>query len=369
MRISFLDLKRQYESLKTEIDAAVGRVIESGHYIGGEEVAKAEEEIAEYSTVKYGVGVSSGTAALLASLMSMGIGKGDEVITTPFTFVATAEVIMFLQATPVFVDIEPETFNIDPTLLESKITERTRCIMPIHMFGHMSEMEAVKEIAAKYDLKVIEDAAQAIGASINGRKACSFGDAGCLSFYPTKNLGAFGEGGMVLTDNAEFAHRVRVTKEHGSEKRYYYSIMGFNGRLDAIQAAVLRIKLRHLDDWTRKRRENALYYNTMLRQYVTVPVQRDNYNHIFNQYSLLTDRRDELMEFLKQRGIATIVYYPVPLHLQDVFRHLGYKEGDFPVSERVCKRILSLPVYSELTEEEREYVTKSVIFFFEEGKT
>lgn len=365
MRVPFLDLKRQYEQLKPEIEDVIGRVVRSGMYIGGEEVRGIEEEIARYSSVRYGVALSSGTDALLASLMAVGIGEGDEVITTPFTFIATAEVISLLRAKPVFVDIEEDTFNMDPDLLEESITGKTRCIIPVHLFGYMADMTRINEIADRHNLVVIEDSAQAIGASRNGFKACSLGDMGCLSFFPSKNLGAFGDGGMVLTNDEGISKKVRIIKDHGSEKKYHHSLIGFNGRLDAIQAAILRIKLKYLDSWDEKRRENALYYNEALQGYVSVPVPKDGYHHVYNQYSITTDRRDELVKYLEARGVSTAIYYPIPLHTQEVFHCLGYLEGDFPVAERVCKRIVSLPVFPELTLEEREYVVGTVISFFE----
>jgi dTDP-4-amino-4,6-dideoxygalactose transaminase len=372
MAISFLDLKKQYTLMKNEVDEAVGRVVRSGVYIGGEEVSKFEEELASYNGVRRAVSMSSGTDALLAALMAIGVGPGDEVITTPFTFIATAEVVLFLGAMPVFVDIDEASFNIDPELIEAKITERTRCIIPVHLFGLMADMDRIGRIARRHGLRVIEDAAQAVGASVESRdggaifrrKACTFGDAGCLSFFPSKNLGAFGDGGMLLTDDDEIARKARMIKEHGSEKRYHHSALGFNGRLDAIQAAVLRVKLKHLDRWAALREKNARYYNSRLSSCVTVPRWDDGCGHVFNQYSILTDRRDELVEHLKGRGVPTAIYYPVPLHLQKVFSPLGYGEGDFPTTERVSRRILSLPVYPELPEEERAHIADSVVEFF-----
>jgi len=364
MKIPFLDLTRQYRKIKKEIDEALMRVIESGRYIGGEDVKGIEEEIAEYTSVKYGVSTSSGTDALLATLMSIGIKEGDEVITTPFTFIASAEVISFLNAKPVFVDIDEKTFNINPDLIESKITERTKCIIPVHLFGDIAAMELINVIAKSHNIKVVEDSCQAAGASLNGKMACSFGDAGCLSFFPSKNLGAFGDGGMILTNSKEIADRVRIIKDHGSVKLYHNSVLGFNGRLDAIQAAILRVKLKHLDEWNEKRRNNAYYYNDMLKSYVKVPLSDDCHYHIYHQYSIITDKRDELIDFLKKRDIPTAVYYPIPLHMQEVFGYLGYKEGDFPVAEKVSNHILSLPIFPELEAEEIQYIADSVIEFF-----
>jgi len=364
MKISFLDLKRQYTRIKPEIETAVKKVMESGIYIGGEEVVSLEKEMADYTGVKYAISISSGTDALLACLMAIGVKQGDEVITSPFTFIATAEVVSFLGAKPVFVDIEEQTFNIDPLQIEKNITEKTRCIIPVHLFGHMADMEKIMDVARRYGIPVIEDAAQAIGASLNGKKACAFGDAGCLSFFPSKNLGAFGDGGMVLTDNQEFASRIRIIKEHGSSRRYFHTTVGFNGRLDALQAAILRVKLRYLDRWAEMRRNNAFYYNQNLGKYVKIPVAKEGYGHVYNQYSICTKKRDELVDYLSKRGIPTAIYYPLPLHLQKVFMKEGYREGDFPVSERISRNIVSLPVFPELDEEEREYITESIISFF-----
>jgi dTDP-4-amino-4,6-dideoxygalactose transaminase len=365
MELPFLDLTRQYRALSSQIDPAIARVVESGRYIGGEEVTQLEEELAGYCGVRFGVSMASGTDALLACLMAMGVCEGDEVITTPFTFIATAEVVCILKAKPVFVDIEPDTFNIDPALLESKISDRTKCIIPVHIFGHMADMERICGIAGGQGIGVLEDAAQAVGASIGGKRACGFGEAGALSFFPSKNLGAFGDGGMILTDSETIAKKAAMIKDHGSEKRYHHSVVGFNGRLDAIQAAVLRVKLKHLESWNERRRANASYYNDVLKKYVSVPVERDGCRHVYHQYSVLTDRRDKLCGFLRERGIPTVVYYPVPLHLQEVFKDLGYKKGDFPVTEEVSKKVVSLPCFPEITDEERAAVAKAVIEFFE----
>jgi dTDP-4-amino-4,6-dideoxygalactose transaminase len=347
MELPFLDLTRQYRALSSQIDPAIARVVESGRYIGGDEVTRLEEELARYCGVRFGVSMASGTDALLACLMAMDISEGDEVITTPFTFIATAEVVSILKARPVFVDIEPDTFNIDPARLESKITGRTKCIIPVHIFGHMANMERIGEIAGRHGIGVLEDAAQAVGASIGGKRACGFGEAGALSFFPSKNLGAFGDGGMILTNSEKIAKKAAVIKDHGSEKRYHHSVVGFNGRLDAIQAAVLRVKLKHLESWNEKR------------------VEREGYRHVYHQYSVLTDRREKLCGFLRERGIPTAVYYPVPLHLQEVFKDLGYAEGDFPVTEEVSKKVVSLPCFPEITDKELTAVARAVIEFFE----
>jgi dTDP-4-amino-4,6-dideoxygalactose transaminase len=296
--------------------------------------------------------------------MALGVGEGDEVITTPFTFISTAEVVSLLRARPVFVDIERDTFNIDPASIEDAITDRTRCIMPVHLFGHMADMESIMAVAAGHSVPVVEDAAQSIGARMGGRPSCSFGIGGCLSFFPSKNLGAFGDGGMILTSDEDFAAAVRVIKNHGQDTRYHHSRVGINGRLDALQAAVLRVKLSYLDGWTEARRAHAEYYSDILGETVEVPVTRPGYGHVFNQYSVLADRRDELVDHLKADGVPTAVYYPLPLHLQEAFAYLGHRRGDFPVAEEISDRILSLPVFPELTEEERERVGASVLSFY-----
>jgi len=366
MNLPFFDLKRQYGELQEEIDAAISRVSASGMYIGGDELREFEREAAEYASVRFAVGLSSGTDALLAALMALGIGEGDEVITTPYTFIATAEVIAFLGASPVFIDVEEDTFNLDPDLLESKISARTKCIIPVHLFGHMADMPRIREIADRYGVPLVEDAAQAIGATIGGTMACGFGVAGCLSFFPSKNLGAFGDGGMVLTNAEEVEREIRVIKEHGSAVRYRHGRIGINGRLDALQAAVLRVKLKHLDRLVTRRREHTAAYDEGLARYVKVPVVRDGYGHVYNQYTIRTDRRDELAEYLRERGVPTAIYYPIPLHLQEVFRYRGYGEGDFPVSESLSRSVLSLPVFPEMTVDERDYVIETIVSFFED---
>ncbi|KPJ87646.1 MAG: transcriptional regulator [Spirochaetes bacterium DG_61] len=367
MKIPFLDLTRQYSSIKDEIDSGIDRVVKSGVYIGGEEVNSLEKEIAQYCDTRFGISISSGTDALLASLMAIGIGRDDEVITSPFSFISTAEVILLLGAKPVFVDIEEDTFNINPDLIEQKISKKTKCIIPVHLFGQMADIHRIMKITDQHHLAVIEDAAQAIGASTNGRKAGSIGEAGCFSFFPSKNLGAFGDGGMVVTNNEEVAEKIALIKNHGSARRYHHSLLGFNGRLDAIQAAVLRVKLVHLEGWADRRRENARFYNESLMRCVKVPAISAGIHHVFNQYSILTDRRDELGTYLHSRGISTAIYYPIPLHLQEVFRPLGYREGDFPVAEEVSRKVLSLPIFPELSVEERRYISQEVLAFFGDG--
>jgi dTDP-4-amino-4,6-dideoxygalactose transaminase len=364
MRLPFFDLTRQYGAIQNEIEEALLRVSASGRYIGGEELLEFEREAADYCSAGFAVGLSSGTSALLATLMALDIGEGDEVITPAFTFIATAEIIAFLGATPVFIDVKDEDFNLDPDLLEGIITERTKCIIAVHLFGQMADMPRIMEIAGKHDIPVVEDAAQAIGAGIGNRRACTFGIAGCLSFFPSKNLGALGDGGMVITNSGRMEQAIRVIKEHGSAVRYRHSRIGFNGRLDAMQAAVLRVKLRHLDTWVDMRRAHAAEYSESLKQVVAVPAVRDGCRHVYNQYSILTEHRDELVEYLGRRGVPTAIYYPIPLHMQQAFGYLGYREGDFPVSESLSRRIVSLPVFPEMTAEERRMVIGEIASFF-----
>jgi len=362
--VKLLDLTRQYEKIGEEIEGAALRVLRSGRYIGGEEVSSFEHEVAEYCGVKYAVGVSSGTDALLLSLMGIGVKAGDEVITSPFTFIATAETCLLLGAKPVFVDVDYETFNINPDLIEEKVTEKTKAIVPVHLFGQMADMDPILKIAKKYNIAVIEDAAQSIGASINGSPACSWGDMGCLSFFPSKNLGCCGDGGMVLTNNEELAKKIRMLREHGSEKKYHHTLVGTNARLDALQAAILRVKLKHVNEWAEARRRNAEFYNKNLTDRVGKPVEKNGFYHVYNQYTIVTDYRDELVRYLDEKGIQSAIYYPVALHLQEVFGSLGYREGDFPVSEELSRKVLSLPIYPELTPEEQEYVVSAVNEFF-----
>ena len=376
MTIPLLDLKAQHASLRDELQAAINRVLDSGAFILGPEVEALEQEIAAYSQCQYGIGVSSGTDALLVALMAIGIKPGDEVITTPFSFFATAGSIARLGATPVFVDIEADSFNLDITKLAAAITPRTRAIMPVHLYGQMTEMDALMDLAARHKLFVIEDAAQAIGAEYKGRRAGSIGHIGCFSFYPTKNLGAPGEAGMVVTNDLALAERMRGLRNHGSTaKKYYHQMVGGNFRLDAIQAAILRVKLKYLDDWTAARQRNASIY---WREYsvncqfapltsnsfehneghqfdhnaIVLPVELAHRRHVYNQFVLRTKRRDALLDNLKAQHIGCEVYYPLPLHRQECFAPLGYREGDFPTAEAAAKEALALPIYPELTVEQ-----------------
>jgi len=364
MTIQFLDLKRQYSLIKEKIDSAVKRVLDKGVFIGGEEVESLEKEIADFCGVKYAVGVNSGTDALYLSLKALDISSGDEVITTPFSFVSTAEVIANCGAKPVFVDIKPDTFNINASKIEEKITDKTKAIIPVHLFGQIADMDSILEVCQKHNIYVIEDACQAIGAEDKSRKAGSFGDLGAFSFFPSKNLAGFGDGGMIVTNNQELADKVRLLKNHGSspENKYLNLVLGANSRLDSLQAAVLRVKLEYLSEWNKKRAENAQYYNQQLKETgdITTPLIELDKIHIFNQYTIRTKFRDELQRYLKEKGIPTIIYYPIPFYSQPVFKDLGCEANDFPETEKASKEVLSLPVYPELTREEQDYIIKTI---------
>jgi len=369
MNVPLLDLKAQYRGIKGEIDAAVAEVFESQYFILGPTVEKCEQAIASYCGCAHAVGVSSGTDALLIALMAEGIGPGDEVITTPYSFFATAGSIVRAGARPVFADIDPVTFNINPELIEAAVTPDTKAIIPVHLYGQMADMGPIMQVAEKHHLIVIEDAAQAIGTEDKGRRAGSMGACGCFSFFPSKNLGGAGDGGAVITSDEGCAKKLRMLRNHGAEPKYYHSLIGGNFRLDALQAAVVDVKLRHLDDWTAARQANAGRYDRLFKEKgivgeegVVLPeVVTDR--HIFNQYVIRVRRRDELREFLKQRDIGHEVYYPVPLHLQECFARLGYGEGDFPESERAALESIALPVYPELSDEQASYVVGSIAEF------
>jgi dTDP-4-amino-4,6-dideoxygalactose transaminase len=391
MNVPLLDLKAQYRTIREEVTKALQEVVEEQYFILGPKVVDLEEKIAAYTGSRYGIGVSSGSDALLICLMAEGIGPGHEVITTPYSFFATAGVVSRLGAMPVFVDIEPDTYTINPDLIEERITERTRAIIPVHLYGQCADMDRIFEIAQQKNLTVIEDAAQAIGAEYASKlpfprvcRAGSMGEYGCFSFFPTKNLGGFGDGGMVVTDDPERFEKLRILRVHGSKPKYYHAFVGGNFRLDAIQAAVLSAKLPHLDTWTAKRQENAARYDDMLQATGLVdkglirppkPVWKGTVSnpetqsaiahyHIYNQYVIATPRRDELRAYLSDKGIGTEIYYPVPLHLQECFTDLGYKEGMCPISEEAAKTSLALPVYPELAPDQQEYVIDSIRDFF-----
>lgn len=364
MNVPLLDLKAQYLAIKREVDAAIAEVMASQHFILGPKVEACEKAIAKYSSCSHGVGVSSGSDALLACLMAEEIGSGDEVITTPYTFFATAGAIARLGATPVFVDIDPITYNLDVSQIAGKITNRTRAIIPVHLYGQMAEMDAVMEIASKHNLIVIEDAAQAVGAEYKGRRAGSIGQYGCFSFFPSKNLGAAGDGGLIVTNDAARAEKLAVLRGHGAKPKYYHRIIGGNFRLDALQAAVVSAKLPHLDAWTTARQRNARRYNELfhaagLTESIGLPVVSTD-RHIFNQYVVRVSRRDELQAALKSQGIGTEVYYPVPMHLQDCFAYLGQSTGTFPESERAARETLAIPIHPELSEAQASYVVDCI---------
>jgi len=371
MQVPMLDLRAQYRSIKSEVLAAMEPVLESQMMILGPEVTALEAEIASFSGAEYGVGVSSGTDALLVALMALGVGAGDEVITTPFSFFATAGVIARLGAKPVFVDVLPDTLNLDPSQVASAVTDRTRAIMPVHLYGRVADMDPLLELGRSKGIPVVEDAAQAIGAfDGQNRLAGSMGELGCFSFFPSKNLGAFGDAGMVTARDEALADRVRVLRAHGASPKYYHSLVGGNFRIDALQAAILRVKLRHLPGWTAGRRANAERYRNLFEEAGLtdrVALPPDEPGHIYNQFVIRVPRRDELRAALQAAGIGTQIYYPVPLHLQVCFEDLGYEAGDLPESEQAALDSLAIPVYPELTEEQQAYVVSTVAGFYEGG--
>lgn len=357
-----LDLKAQFETIRGEVVPAIEAVIETHQYCNGPPVRELERLLGEYCDCAAAVGVSSGTDALLCSLMALGVGAGDEVITSPYSFFATAGAIWRLGARPVFVDIEPDTFNIDPAKIEAAVTGKTKAIIPVHLFGQMAEMDPIVAVAEAHGLHVIEDAAQSVGATQNGRKAGSIAAAGCLSFYPTKNLGGMGDGGMIVTGDGELAEKMAALRVHGESRRYFHDYVGGNFRLDSIQAAALIVKLRHLDAWSAKRRANAARYDELLAgvEAARTPAVRGHNVSVFNLYVIRVPRRDELKAFLAEQGVATGIYYPLSLHRQACFSSLGYKQGDFPESERAAAESLALPIYPELTDRQIAYVADRI---------
>jgi dTDP-4-amino-4,6-dideoxygalactose transaminase len=396
--VPLLDLKAQYRALRDELREAIDRVAESQHFILGPEVQALEAEIAEYSQCKFAIGVSSGSDALLVALMAIDLKPGDEVVTTPYTFFATAGAVARLGAKAVFVDIDPLTYNIAPETIEAAITDRTRAIIPVHLYGQVADMDPILEIAKRHRLYVIEDAAQAIGAEDKGRRAGSMGHFGCFSFFPSKNLGGFGDGGMVTTNDPTLAERVKLLRNHGYQPKYYNKVVGGNFRLDAIQAAVLRVKLKYLDEWTAARQRNAAHYRQLFKEAelsiapetlrylqgdgnrptepvepsslanlrgVVLPSEVHGGRHIYNQFVIRSGQRDELMAHLKERKIGTEVYYPVPMHVQECFADWKYQPGDFPVSETAAAETLALPIYPELTPELQSSVVNAIAEFFE----
>lgn len=368
-RVRLLDLHSEYKLFADEIRSAIEAILESQQFIGGPAVAELEEALAARTGVKHAIAVSSGTDALLCTMMAMEIGRGDEVILPSFTFFATAGSVARLGAAPVFVDIDPRTFNMDPAAVESSITDRTRAIIAVHLFGQCAEMDAIRDLAARRGIRVIEDMAQAIGATYRGRSAGTLGDAACLSFYPTKNLGGIGEGGMVLTDDEDLSRLVRRLRNHGEKERYVHECVGGNFRLDTIKAAALLIKLRHVDEFTKRRRHNAARYDELLQAGpVCTPYVADHQKAVYHQYSILCERRTDLVGFLRERGVDTGVYYPVPLHLQKCFEPFGYKPGTLPVTERTCDAILSLPCQPMLDDSDLEYVASCIKEFYQASK-
>jgi dTDP-4-amino-4,6-dideoxygalactose transaminase len=368
-----IDLKAQYATLRGEIEAAVRDVIESQHFILGPEVAGLEAEVAGYCGVGHGVGCASGSDAVLLPLAALGVGPGDEVITTPYTFFATASAIWRTGARPVFVDIEPDTYNLDPARVDEAVTPRTRAIIPVHLYGQAADMAPILATAARHGLTVLEDAAQAIGASYHGKRAGGLGHVAAFSFYPSKNLGAFGDAGMMTTDDPDLARKLARLRVHGMEPKYYHHEVGFNSRLDALQAAVLRVKLRHLDAWTTARREAARRYRELfdaagLAGEVVPPAERGGFGHVYNQYVIRVPAaaRDPLRAYLAARRVGTEVYYPIPLHLQTCFAPLGYRPGDFPASEAAARETIALPIYPELSAGGQEYVVGTIVRFLRE---
>jgi UDP-2-acetamido-2-deoxy-ribo-hexuluronate aminotransferase len=361
MKINFIDLKAQYLEYKSEIDSEVLEVMASAQFIGGEKLKQLEDSLATYTGVKHAIGCSSGTDALLLSLMALDIGVGDEVITTPFTFIATAEVIAFLGAKAVFVDIDEETYNIDASKIESAITDKTKAIIPVSLYGQCADMDAVNEIASKYSIPVIEDACQSFGATYKGKKSCNLSTIGCTSFFPSKPLGAYGDGGAIFTNDDELASKMRMLLSHGQNERYKHRYIGINGRLDALQAAVLNVKLKHFDKEVKLREDIGSRYSELLADADVVTPKIANQNtSVYAQYSIRVKDREGVMEKLNKEGIPTAVHYPLPLHLQEAFRDLGYKEGDFAVSEKVSKEIMSLPMSPYLTKSQQDFIVQVI---------
>lgn len=362
--IPVVDLRKQYESIKGEIDDAISGVIESMQFVLGPDVVKFEEEFANYCQTKFAFGVNSGTSALHLAMLAAGIGPGDEVITVSYTFVATAAAVCYVGARPVFVDIDPDTCNIDVSRIEAAITPRTKAIMPVHLYGNCADMDPVLAIAKKHNLLVIEDAAQAHGAEYKGRRAGSMGQMACFSFYPGKNLGAYGEAGAIVTDNEQYADTIRQLRDQGQSEKYFHTMVGYNYRMEGLQGAVLGVKLRHLDDWNAARRKHAAVYRRELADAgLRLLNEHADYNPVHHIFPLFTSQRDELREHLHSNGIATGLHYPIPVHLQPGYRHLGYRDGDLPETERACREVLSLPMFPELEDGTVRRITDSVRAF------
>ena len=368
LQVPLVDLKAQYVTIQSEIRAAIDRVCESQHFILGPEVSALEEELAQVCGARFAIGVSSGTDALLVALMALEVGPGDEVVTTPYSFFATAGVVARLGARPIFVDINPNTFNIDPTAIPAKLNARTKAIIPVHLYGQCVDLTQLLSLAQERNIPIIEDAAQAIRATdTHGNQAGTTGAMGCFSFFPSKNLGAFGDAGMVVTSDEKLADSLRSLRVHGGKPKYYHPVIGGNFRLDALQAAVLRVKLPYLEAWTAKRRENAARYRNLITRadlldWITLP--QDSAGHIYNQFNIRVPHRDQLRDFLNERGVGTEIYYPLPLHLQECFQQLNYRPGDFPHAEAAAQESLALPIYPELTEEQQRYVVGVIQEYF-----
>jgi dTDP-4-amino-4,6-dideoxygalactose transaminase len=365
MKVNFVDLKAQYQSIKPEIDSAIQDVISNTAFILGKAVADFEEQFAKYCGVKYSLGINSGTSALIMALQAVGIGKGDEVVTTPNTFIATAEAISCAGATPVFVDMEEKSYNMDPGKLEKAITKKTKAVVPVHLYGQPADMDPILDIAKKKGVVVIEDACQAHGAEYKGKRTGSLGKMGCFSFYPGKNLGAYGEGGGVTTDDEEMVRKIKALRDHGSPKKFYHEFIGNNCRLEGIQGAVLAVKLKHLDKWNDGRRKNAELYKKHLRgTEVKLPQEMPYAKHVYHVFCVQVKDREKLIEFLSKKEIFTNIHYPIPIHLQKAYSFLGYKKGDFPVVESSMDEILSLPMFAELTEEQIKYTADCIREFY-----
>ena len=363
--LQMVDVVGQYQRIKPEVDAALQNVIDSGQFILGKEVGELECKIAGYLGINYAVGCASGTDALQVAMMALGIGPGDEVITTPFSFVATTETIVLLGAKPVYVDIHAGTFNIDEGKIEEAITPRTKAIIPVHLYGQSARMESMMDLARKHKLAVIEDAAQALGASYKGQKVCTFGDIGCISFFPSKNLGAFGDAGMIVTHDRDLWEKLRMIIVHGSKVRYQHDVLGVNSRLDTLQAVVLAVKLKYLDQWNETRRKAAARYDELLKNLpVTLPERAADCHHIFHQYTLRVPKRDSLSAFLAKRKIPHGIYYPIPLHLQKAFAVAGKRKGDFPIAECAAEEVISLPMHTELTELQMTHISGAIHEFY-----
>jgi dTDP-4-amino-4,6-dideoxygalactose transaminase len=359
--IPMVDLRRQYRILKAEIDAAIQGVLDNAQFILGPNVAELEKEIAQYHGVSHAVGVASGTDALLLSLRACGIGAGDEVITTPFTFIATADVISLLSATPVFADITTDTFNIDPGKIEEKITRKTKAIIPVHLFGHPADMDPICSLAAKYNIRVIEDCAQAFGATYKGKKVGMRGDCGCFSFFPSKNLAGYGDGGMIITGNEDLAKNLRLLRNHGSVVKYHHTTLGYNSRLDEIQAAIIRVKMKKIEEFNDKRRINADLYRTLIkRDDITLPVELPGCRHVYHQFTIRSKKRDAVMKALQNESVSSAIYYPVPLHRQEVFIRRNIRTENLTNSETCAKEVLSLPMFPELEKGEIEHISNVI---------